>query len=232
MRVSREQVAENRRKILDEAARLFRERGFEGVGVDAVMKAAGLTHGAFYGYFTSKEDLVAQACEHALAATDATWRESSDARSVLATRYLSKEHVRDRGGGCVFAALGSDVPRQKEDTRKTVTDAFRERVEALAKRLPGTSVAARRKEAIATWSGLVGSLILARAVDDPELEREILNAGIATFGQTLKSKAGAPRSPKKAPRDGAATSGASRSRSSSRPGRPSRSATSSRARDE
>ena len=62
MKVSREQAAQNRERILDAAAQLFRERGFEGIGVADLMKEAGLTHGGFYGHFSSKEDLIAQAC--------------------------------------------------------------------------------------------------------------------------------------------------------------------------
>src|SRR5258706_15635283 len=67
MRVTREQAVRTRERILDAAAKLFRERGFGGIGVADLMKAAGLTHGGFYGHFESKEDLMAQACEHASA---------------------------------------------------------------------------------------------------------------------------------------------------------------------
>ena len=72
MRVSREQAAENRDRIIDAAGRLFRERGFDGIGVANLMKAAGLTHGGFYGHFESKEDLEVQACARVLART-ASW---------------------------------------------------------------------------------------------------------------------------------------------------------------
>ena len=66
MRVTREKAAENRARIVETASRLFRERGFDGVGLDAIMKDVGLTHGGFYGHFTSKEDLAAEAVAHAL----------------------------------------------------------------------------------------------------------------------------------------------------------------------
>jgi TetR/AcrR family transcriptional regulator, transcriptional repressor for nem operon len=74
MRVSRERAAENRDRIVDVAGRLFRERGFDGIGVANLMKAAGLTHGGFYGHFASKEDLEVQACARALAQSTETWR--------------------------------------------------------------------------------------------------------------------------------------------------------------
>src|SRR5262245_28093262 len=100
MKVSREQVAQNRRRILDAASRLFRERGFDGVGVDTVMKDAGLTHGAFYGHFDSKEELIAHACAHALSETNDRWKDAPDPRRALAEFYLGAQHFDDVGGGC------------------------------------------------------------------------------------------------------------------------------------
>ena len=76
MKVSREQAAQNRERIVEAAARLFRERGFEGIGVADLMKEAGLTHGGFYGHFSSKDDLIAEASEHALAESLAVWSEA------------------------------------------------------------------------------------------------------------------------------------------------------------
>ena len=73
MKVSREQAARNRERILDTAGQLFCERGFEGIGVADMMKAAGLTHGAFYGHFSSKEDLIAQACARAFSRSHERW---------------------------------------------------------------------------------------------------------------------------------------------------------------
>src|SRR5213076_862901 len=116
-RVSREQAAQNRERVLDTAARLFRERGFNGVGVADLMKAAGLTHGAFYGQFESKEDLMAQACARAYEGVLEDWRtrvESSSGNPLaeMLASYLSTAH-RDRPGeGCVVAALGAEVARE------------------------------------------------------------------------------------------------------------------------
>src|SRR3982074_352699 len=100
MKVSREQAAKNRERILDVAAQLFRERGFDGVGVADLMKAAGLTHGGFYGHFASKEDLMGQACSRALAGSLDRWSrlaegETKGRLSAIATAYLSAAH-RDR----------------------------------------------------------------------------------------------------------------------------------------
>ena len=110
MRVSKEQAAANREQIVHQAARLFRERGFDGIGVAELMKNAGLTHGGFYGHFDSKEQLMAEACEYAIGVTGRRWRRlvsDSDGPSMdtLARRYLSKRHRDAPGDGCVLAAL-------------------------------------------------------------------------------------------------------------------------------
>ena len=81
MKVSREQAAQNRDRVVEGAARLFRERGFEGVGVADLMKKAGLTHGGFYGHFSSKEDLIAEASARALTRSLALWSEVAERAS-------------------------------------------------------------------------------------------------------------------------------------------------------
>ncbi len=107
MRVSREKAAENRQRIVAAAARLFRETGFDGAGVDAIMQAAGLTHGGFYGHFRSKEDLAAEAVRQGLAAGAERMAGACSLRAY-ADGYLSAAHCADRGGGCMVAALGED----------------------------------------------------------------------------------------------------------------------------
>jgi TetR/AcrR family transcriptional repressor of nem operon len=181
MKVSREQAAENRERILNVAARLFRERGFDGIGVADLMKNAGLTHGGFYGHFSSKEDLMAQACARAIADSLDAWNRRADRAtesplSAVTTSYLSTRHRDNPGSGCLLAALGADVSRQGPPVRRTVTEGLRSFVEILARLVPGKSKAAKRQKALATYAGLVGAVVLARAVDDPELSREILQA--------------------------------------------------------
>src|SRR5215207_1311341 len=105
MKVSREQAARNRERILDAAAQLFRERGFEGIGVADLMKEAGLTHGGFYGHFSSKDDLIAQASARELTRSLAHWsnfaeRASGDPLSAVANAYLNRSH-RDNPGRVV-----------------------------------------------------------------------------------------------------------------------------------
>src|SRR3954467_1835598 len=117
MKESREQAAQNRERIVEAAARLFRERGFDGIGVADLMNEAGLTHGGFYGHFSSKDDLIAEASARALGSSLAQFselarRRAADPLAAIATAYLSKGHRDNPGEGCVLAALGADVSRQ------------------------------------------------------------------------------------------------------------------------
>jgi len=180
MRVSREKAAENREKIVEAAARLFREHGFDGVGVDAIMKEAGLTHGGFYGHFASKDDLAAEAVEKALAQGTERMRRFTDVNSYVAA-YLSDRHCGDRAEGCGLAALGSDAAREGKGVRRALNDYVAARIERIAEFFRGTD-ASRRKRAVVTLSGIVGALTLARAVDDPVLSKEILTAAREAFG--------------------------------------------------
>ena len=130
MKVTREQAAQNRERILDAAAQLFRERGFEGIGVADLMKEAGLTHGGFYGHFSSKDDLIAQASARELTRSLEHWsnfagRASDDPLSAVAGAYLTRSHRDNPGTGCVLAALGPDVSRQGPAVRRAVTDYVR-----------------------------------------------------------------------------------------------------------
>jgi TetR/AcrR family transcriptional repressor of nem operon len=173
MRVSKEKAAENRERILSEAARLFREHGLSGVGVDALTEAAGLTHGSLYSQFGSKDRLAAEALSHALSTSLARLRGAGTVRDHVA-QYLSTDHRDRRGDGCFIAALGSEIPRQGAGIRRSFTDALR----AVVKQVAGMMPARRRAEdeAFVIIATMVGALILARAVDDPELSDRILAA--------------------------------------------------------
>lgn len=181
MRVSREQAAETRERIIATASGLFRERGFNGVGVADLMQTAGLTHGGFYGHFESKEDLMVQASARALDASRDLWRDLASEHperplEAVLDHYFSTRHRDHPHNGCLFTALGSDVARQGVDVRRTATDRFMSMVELLQSWIPGRSEAARRKRALSTYSTMVGAMILARMVDDPAISEEILTA--------------------------------------------------------
>jgi TetR/AcrR family transcriptional regulator, transcriptional repressor for nem operon len=170
MRVSREQVAENHRSILDAASRLFRAKGFQAVTVAEVMNAAGLTHGGFYGHFSSKDDLVARTFAHALQADPGG---DLDLRGYV-DAYLSPGHRDNAAEGCATAGLAADTRHQTPAARETMTAGFCAQIDRMSKALPGADVADRRRAAIGSWAAMVGAMILARAIDDPELSDEVL----------------------------------------------------------
>jgi TetR/AcrR family transcriptional repressor of nem operon len=186
VRVTRKQAAANREKVLDVAGTVFRERGFDGIGVADIMKRAGLTHGGFYGQFGSKDDLAAETTARVFG--KAGWQERLTGKvnpsfGDMVRAYLLPRHRDDPGTGCLLAALGSDAARQPRAVRRAFTDGFRNRIDALLKLVPGRSQPARREKALVTMAGLVGALILSRAVDDPALSDEILEATATELGR-------------------------------------------------
>jgi TetR/AcrR family transcriptional regulator, transcriptional repressor for nem operon len=181
MKVSREQAAENRERIVQVAAKLFRERGFDGIGVADLMKAAGLTHGGFYGHFASKEDLAAEASGRALEETLQYWstaieKAPDEAFQKIVNRYVSEAHRDAPGRGCLVAALGSDVGRQARPVRRVVTDGINAFIGQLMQLVPGKSKAVRRQQALTDFAAMVGAVTIARAVDDPALSKDVLDA--------------------------------------------------------
>ena len=190
MRITKQQAEDNRARVVETAARLFREKGFEGVGVADLMRAAGLTHGGFYNHFESKDELSAAACAYALtqsvaaieavAESDAAQGEAFD---DYRRRYLSRKSRDAEGFRCPMVAFGNDVSRQGPELReiyakglKRYLDAF---VRAYASERGGRrDKAERRAEAIAYFATMVGAVSLARSVAkaDPALSDEILQA--------------------------------------------------------
>ncbi len=188
MKVSKEQAAENRQRIIDVAAKLFREHGFDGIGVADLMKSAGLTHGGFYGHFKSKDDLMEQAAARAVDASMETWNSvvaqaGEGALAAYVDFYTSTAHRDDPGAGCLVAALGAESARQAAPVRRTLTSGVQRLFEGLSRVVSGRTAAARRDKAIVTFASLVGALVLARAVDDKSLSEEILQV-VATAAKT------------------------------------------------
>ena len=171
MKASREQVLENKRAILEAAGRLFRERGFEAVTVADVMKSVGLTHGGFYGYFKSKDDLIAQALAQLLGHDAA---QPADL-AVYAERYLSPGHRGNVADGCSVAALASETLRQTSDARAAMTAWLKRQIDRLSRISPGADEAQKRRNAIGTWASVVGAVIMARMSDTSALSDEVLS---------------------------------------------------------
>jgi TetR/AcrR family transcriptional repressor of nem operon len=182
MRVSKEQAAQNRRKIVTAAARLFRERGIGATGVDAISEDAGLTHGAVYSQFGSKEAIAAEALREAMAGSERLWRRLLEregpgkAFPSIVAQYLSREHRDSAGRGCVAAALGSEIARQPELVRDTFTAEFKDLAELLAGLMARNGGSHGYDDAIVAFASMAGALILSRAVSDETLSNRILKA--------------------------------------------------------
>lgn len=181
MRVSRAKSVENRELVLDTAAKLFKENGFDGIGVADLMKSAGLTVGGFYKSFESKEDLVAQACQRACDKTLKRWEEHIanpeivDPLNRIANSYLSTKNRDELATTCMFSTLAAEVPRHNDAVKQVFTDSIESTIALLSKIVPGETDEERRINSIATFSQWVGALILARAAGTGELSAEILN---------------------------------------------------------
>lgn len=178
MKVTKAQAQENRARIVETASALFRERGYDGVGVAELMAAAGFTHGGFYKHFRSKADLMTEATACGISQTAAS--NGSVDLTAFIERYVSREHRDARGVGCTMAALGGDAARQPEAIKAT----FSAGIENLLTCLERDSTLVRdedhrkaRVKAIAILAQAVGAVVLSRACpDDSPLADEILEA--------------------------------------------------------
>lgn len=168
--------AETRQRILIAAGDLFREHGIDGIGVDAVMKQAGLTHGGFYLHFPSKEALAAEVSRSLLEKAASKWDRISRspdreaALDAIVRHYLDPERVAS-ARCCPLTTLGPDVAR-RSTSREAIGGALHRMLDALTRCLPGR----KRQRALAALSTMVGAVVLARLADDPALARAFLQA--------------------------------------------------------
>ena len=183
MRVSRIQAAENRQTVINVASRLFREHGFDGIGLKDLMKAAGLTQGAFYKQFASKDDLAAQASGRALESASNRWSAAAaanpeDPLGAVMAFYLSKDHREERMDGCPVVALGSDAARQGSDVKASFEAGIKAYLEVLGRMIGETDGKEPNAKAMAILATMVGALTLSRVVSDPDLAQAFLDAAV------------------------------------------------------
>jgi TetR/AcrR family transcriptional repressor of nem operon len=218
-RSTREAAAANRERVLEQAARLLRERGVEAAGVDDIMAAAGLTHGGFYRHFSSKSALVAEAVARSLEEMARAWREEATASGLegrepralerIVGRYLSEAHRDAPGEGCPLVALGAETVRLPPAARALVASGAETMVAALAeaitRRDPPTTMtdnartgdAVRvspevRDRAIVTLSTMLGALLLARLGVGPDSGRHVLDVARVEIMAETKRANGEP----------------------------------------
>jgi AcrR family transcriptional regulator len=171
-------------RIVSVAARAIRRSGYDGTGVADIMKEAGLTHGAFYAHFASREAMLAEAAAKACAESAAAARDAAahapagKALETLLAAYLSKAHLEQLEAGCPLAALGSETGRQAPDVRRVATRHIKETVDLLARQSPDWGQPRAHERALVTLSTLVGAVMLARAVDEPELSDSLREAAL------------------------------------------------------
>ena len=171
-----------RQRIIDVASGRFRAHGVAAAGLAGIMAEAGLTNGAFYAHFDSKEDLVCAVLGDALDRREQRLRAAADSTEgleELIRDYLSLRHRDNPGGGCPTAAMVAEIARHPRKTRDAFTVKVAEFIALIAAQIEG-SPAARRSNAIAIYGVMVGTLQLARAVNDKQLSDEILENGLAT----------------------------------------------------
>jgi len=167
-------------RILEVATRKLRQDGIAGSGLAGIMSEAGLTNGAFYAHFSSKSELVEKSLERA---TDEQWqqfeKEIASGRLLNIVRaYLSEQHRDHPESGCASAALLPEISRQESATRHVYTESVKRLLNAVEGQLSDLPKGPKAREiAIGTVGLLIGTLQLARAVDDPSLSKEILAAG-------------------------------------------------------
>jgi len=199
MRVSRVQAAENRETVINVASRLFREHGFDGIGLKDLMEGAGLTQGAFYKQFASKQDLAAQASRRALESASRRWSAAAAANpkdpiGAVIAFYLSTEHREERMDGCPIVALGSDVARQGSDVKASFEAGIKAHLELLGRLIGETDGEEPDGKAMAILSTMVGALILSRTVNDERLSKRFLQAAAKSV-RTRSSASDAAQGP-------------------------------------
>jgi TetR/AcrR family transcriptional repressor of nem operon len=183
MRVSRIRAEENRQRVIDMASRLFREHGIDGIGLKDLMKGAGLTQGAFYKQFASKEDLAAQASRRALESASRRWSAAAEANpkdplGAVIALYLSMGHREERGDGCPVVALGADAARQGAEVKASFEAGIRKYLEMLEAWVGESDGEDSTDKAMAALSTMVGAVVLSRAVNDPILARAFLHSAV------------------------------------------------------
>lgn len=196
-RTTRKEKERTHARVVETASRAFRADGVAGTSIPALMERVGLTHGTFYAHFDSKDALVAEAYARGLGETVDGLLERAEGAppgqrlNAVIAHYLSAEHRDDPAGGCVLPALAGEVRREPAAVRHAFTTAIERYFDRLAQLLPDQDTRARRDHELILASGMAGAVLLARAVDDPELSDRILSACRAFYTAAFAPDAGA-----------------------------------------
>jgi len=179
-------------RIVEVAARAIRRSGYAGTGVADIMKEAGLTHGGFYAHFDSRETLLAEAADSAgaeavsLSADIAAAAAPGQSLQAVMQAYLSQQHLEDVENGCPVAALGSEMHRQAPEVRHAATRHIKAMIDMVARQLPDWGTPGAHEQAMFMVTSMVGTMIMARAVDDPRLSAALREAALKHFSEAGK----------------------------------------------
>lgn len=192
MRVSRAQAEENRQNVIGVASRLFRQHGFDGIGLKDLMEAAGMTQGAFYKQFESKEDLIAEASARALESTTDHWSKAiaanaDDPLGAVIAFYLSNGHRKEKRDGCPLVSLGADAARQSAEVKASFEAGIREHLRMVSRLLSAADTEEKHARAMAILATMVGAVTLSRAVNDPRLAKSFLDAAAKSVREAAAS---------------------------------------------
>ncbi|MPY82092.1 MAG: TetR family transcriptional regulator [Actinophytocola sp.] len=180
-RYGKEHKQETRRRIVESAGRRFKQDGIDGSGIATLMKDAGLTNGAFYAHFESKEDLVATTVAEQLRAQRESFSALASGRAGLEQimrAYLSVEHRDNPSGGCPSAALLEEIGRCPEATKQAYTDGLLGVVDDIAARLVPDDPKSARRKTLGMFAIMIGTLQLSRAIADRRLADQVLEQGL------------------------------------------------------
>lgn len=179
MKKSKAETAETRKRIIEVAAQAFKSKGITATGVAEIMSAAGLTHGAFYRHFASKEQLVAEACATSMEVLIESAEVAAEGGQAAFLKhledFLSGECRDDTLGGCPLVAMGSELVRADPQTRRAASQGFEQLIDIVARWTPAEDLAAAKDEAMFRLSAMVGAVTISRILDNPELSDRVLS---------------------------------------------------------
>ena len=181
MRYEKDRKEQTRRKIVETAARRFREHGIEAEGVKSLMSEAGLTNGAFYNHFASKEDLAREAIAAAMDERVARlrhWLASGEGLEGMIRSYFSTRHRDNPGKGCPSTVLAAEIARHSDEVRGAYTTGMQEFVDLAATHWHALPREEARSNAMALYGLMAGTMPVARAVNDATLAEELLQSGL------------------------------------------------------
>jgi TetR/AcrR family transcriptional repressor of nem operon len=180
MRYSRQHKEDTHRRIVQKASERFRGEGIDSVGIASLMQSVGLTVGGFYAHFESKEDLIAEACATGFRNTTSVFRAYLDSKpkgervAAFIDAYLSRRHRDDPARGCMIAANGAELARHPGPPRSAFTQQINEWVRLIGEAMAEDGIEGDPR---ALAAGMVGTIVMARAVDDPALSDAFLKSG-------------------------------------------------------